>query len=214
MKRARLLVPLDSLKADTHCGVCLGVLLSCTLGPCCHRLCKDCFETWIRVGDNHVCPACRKPINTKRVLRPDARFDGLIRQMFGDVDEFREQENSLIQTDLRATRLPQATSTTAIGARIPSKPAPKLYCVLSPHRECDWLLLPKKCVWTTADVSMASFRAMLQNESKRPGLKIQLFLKLDEGERETALAEKDTVGELLSRTGDRSCLVLLYKASA
>lgn len=206
----KLLVPLDSLKADTHCGVCLGVLLSCTLGPCCHRLCKDCFETWIRIGDNHVCPTCRKPINTRRVLRPDARYDGLMRQMFGDVGEFREREDLLVQAGPQA-----ASTTTTTTTRVPPKPATKLYCVLSPHDKCDGLLLllPKTCVWTTADASMASFRAMLQSQAKRPDLKIQLFLQLD-GERETALAEKDTVGELLSRTGDRSRLALWYKASA
>lgn len=76
------------LQNELMCPICLDILKSTmTTKECLHRFCHDCIITALRAG-NKECPTCRKKLVSKRSLRPDPNFDGIIAKIYPNRDEY------------------------------------------------------------------------------------------------------------------------------
>ena len=77
-----VLEALRSLQKNFICPICLDVLEDTFIVPeCQHRFCGKCIEESLRKCKNE-CPNCRIRISTRRTLRADDVFDGLVRNRF------------------------------------------------------------------------------------------------------------------------------------
>ena len=84
-------INLDELEDETRCSVCLSIINNTRLvSVCMHRFCAACIETWLRNSKSNSCPACRKPLQSRRDCKPDPRFDELLRLLYGSVEEYEE----------------------------------------------------------------------------------------------------------------------------
>ncbi len=82
-------INLDELEDETRCSVCLSIINNTRLvSVCMHRFCAACIETWLRNSKSNSCPACRKPLQSRRDCKPDPRFDELLRLLYGSVEEY------------------------------------------------------------------------------------------------------------------------------
>ena len=83
----------DVVKEDTACMICFQVLgKTRTVAACLHRFCFDCIECALRVNAKE-CPLCKAHIPSRRSLREDKHFDGLIEAIYGDPHALRESES-------------------------------------------------------------------------------------------------------------------------
>lgn len=84
-------INLDELEDETKCSVCLSIINNARLvSVCMHRFCAACIETWLRNSKSNSCPACRKPLQSRRDCKPDPRFDELLRLLYGSVEDYEE----------------------------------------------------------------------------------------------------------------------------
>lgn len=84
-------INLDDLEDETRCSVCLSIINNTRLvSVCMHRFCAACIETWLRNSKSNSCPACRKPLQSRRDCKPDPRFDELLRLLYGSVEDYEE----------------------------------------------------------------------------------------------------------------------------
>jgi hypothetical protein len=75
------------LQNELMCPICLDILkTTMTTKECLHRFCHDCIITALRAG-NKECPTCRKKLISKRSLRRDPNFDGIISKIYPNRDE-------------------------------------------------------------------------------------------------------------------------------
>ncbi len=56
---------------------------------------QECIEKYLRLGHNE-CPKCRVKVSSRRALRQDQLFDGLIRALYPDIHHFQAHEDDLI----------------------------------------------------------------------------------------------------------------------
>uniref|UniRef100_A0A0G4GJV3 RING-type E3 ubiquitin transferase n=1 Tax=Chromera velia CCMP2878 TaxID=1169474 RepID=A0A0G4GJV3_9ALVE len=100
------LVDLDSfltleggtLDKELVCPICLGYLKqTVTIKACLHRFCAECIEKCLRSGGRE-CPQCRFRIGSRRECRPDPIYDGMVRRLFPDVEEFERQQEQKAQS--------------------------------------------------------------------------------------------------------------------
>jgi E3 ubiquitin-protein ligase RNF1/2 len=76
------------LQNELMCPICLDILKNTmTTKECLHRFCQDCIITALRAG-NKECPTCRKKLVSKRSLRPDPNFDGIISKIYPNREEY------------------------------------------------------------------------------------------------------------------------------
>jgi E3 ubiquitin-protein ligase RNF1/2 len=76
------------LQNELMCPICLDILKNTmTTKECLHRFCHDCIITALRAG-NKECPTCRKKLVSKRSLRPDPNFDGIISKIYPNREEY------------------------------------------------------------------------------------------------------------------------------
>jgi E3 ubiquitin-protein ligase RNF1/2 len=76
------------LQNELMCPICLDILKqTMTTKECLHRFCHDCIITALRAG-NKECPTCRKKLISKRSLRRDPNFDGIIAKIYPNRDEY------------------------------------------------------------------------------------------------------------------------------
>lgn len=76
------------LQNELMCPICLDILKqTMTTKECLHRFCHDCIITALRNG-NKECPTCRKKLISKRSLRPDPNFDGIISKIYPNREEY------------------------------------------------------------------------------------------------------------------------------
>lgn len=76
------------LQNELMCPICLDILKqTMTTKECLHRFCHDCIITALRNG-NKECPTCRKKLISKRSLRPDPNFDGIIAKIYPNREEY------------------------------------------------------------------------------------------------------------------------------
>jgi E3 ubiquitin-protein ligase RNF1/2 len=76
------------LQNELMCPICLDILKNTmTTKECLHRFCHDCIITALRAG-NKECPTCRKKLISKRSLRPDPNFDGIISKIYPNREEY------------------------------------------------------------------------------------------------------------------------------
>ena len=73
---------IDTLNLDLQCPICMNIIREPMATECLHRFCKDCIERCQRQAQKQ-CPSCRKPIGTRRLLRPDPNLASLIKKMCG-----------------------------------------------------------------------------------------------------------------------------------
>ncbi len=72
---------LRMIKKLVECSVCLEFMKDTHISPDCqHRFCGNCFKKSLQKW-KHECPTCRIHIPTKRSLRADTEFDGLVREV-------------------------------------------------------------------------------------------------------------------------------------
>jgi len=85
------------LQSELMCPICLDVLKNTmTTKECLHRFCHDCIITALRAG-NKECPTCRKKLVSKRSLRPDPNFDGIISKIYPNRDEIDALHEKVLQ---------------------------------------------------------------------------------------------------------------------
>eukprot|EP00326_Haptolina_ericina_P018623 CAMPEP_0181186230 /NCGR_PEP_ID=MMETSP1096-20121128/9925_1 /TAXON_ID=156174 ORGANISM="Chrysochromulina ericina, Strain CCMP281" /NCGR_SAMPLE_ID=MMETSP1096 /ASSEMBLY_ACC=CAM_ASM_000453 /LENGTH=343 /DNA_ID=CAMNT_0023275117 /DNA_START=117 /DNA_END=1148 /DNA_ORIENTATION=- len=65
---------------------------------CMHRFCKLCIERCQRVLKKE-CPQCRNPIATRRSLRPDPNFAGLIAALYPDLESFEDELDEKMEAE-------------------------------------------------------------------------------------------------------------------
>ena len=85
-----------SLNAELRCPVCLRIMRDPMATECLHRFCKDCIERCQRQNQKQ-CPSCRKPIATRRSLRPDPSMASLIRKLYPDLEDYEAEEEEVIE---------------------------------------------------------------------------------------------------------------------
>lgn len=85
------------LQSELMCPICLDILKNTmTTKECLHRFCHDCIITALRAG-NKECPTCRKKLISKRSLRPDPNFDGIISKIYPNRDEIDALHEKVLQ---------------------------------------------------------------------------------------------------------------------
>jgi hypothetical protein len=92
-------VDADVLQSELQCPICLRLMREPHATECLHRFCKDCIEKCLR----KTCPTCRKPIATRRSLRPDPNMSSLIAKLYPDLEAFEAAEER--QAHERSERL-------------------------------------------------------------------------------------------------------------
>jgi len=86
-----------NLNIELTCPVCLGILHNTmTVMECLHRFCSGCISKSLRLGKKE-CPTCRVKCSSRRHLRPDPNFDGIIAQIYPNLEEFEAKEESMIE---------------------------------------------------------------------------------------------------------------------
>ncbi|KAI8923881.1 hypothetical protein BC831DRAFT_513833 [Entophlyctis helioformis] len=102
-----------SLNTDFKCPVCLGILSNTTVtSDCLHRFCRDCIVSSLRFGKKE-CPTCRAKCASKRSLRPDVRFDELIRVLYPNLEEMIAQQDHAVDVFAQTQIQNAATAETA-----------------------------------------------------------------------------------------------------
>lgn len=91
-------VNMSLLNVDLRCPICLGVLRDPVATECLHRFCNNCIEKCLRVGKKE-CPSCRCYVATRRSLRRDTSFAGLINSLYPDLDKFEDEEEDMINNE-------------------------------------------------------------------------------------------------------------------
>jgi len=64
---------------------------------CLHRFCTTCIDKSLRLSKKE-CPSCRVHLPSRRSLRADRNFDGLIRAIYPDLDKLEELEAQRVAT--------------------------------------------------------------------------------------------------------------------
>ena len=94
------------LQNELLCPICLDILKrTMTTKECLHRFCHDCIITALRAG-NKECPTCRKKLASKRSLRPDPNFDGIIAKIYPN----REEYDAMLERVLEKLKFKRALS--------------------------------------------------------------------------------------------------------
>jgi len=90
-------IQIRNLNIELTCPICLGILHNTmTVMECLHRFCSGCISKSLRLGKKE-CPTCRVKCSSRRHLRADPNFDGIIAQIYPDLDEFEAKEESMIE---------------------------------------------------------------------------------------------------------------------
>jgi len=90
-------IQIRNLNIELTCPVCLGILHnSMTVMECLHRFCSSCISKSLRLGKKE-CPTCRVKCASMRYLRPDPNFDGIIAQIYPNLDEYEARQASIIE---------------------------------------------------------------------------------------------------------------------
>ncbi|KAI3385056.1 hypothetical protein SNEBB_005704 [Seison nebaliae] len=87
----------NKLFSELTCPICLDILQNTmTTKECLHRFCYDCIITALRAG-NKECPTCRKKLVSKRSLRSDPNFNGLIEVLFPNRNEYEKVQTQMLE---------------------------------------------------------------------------------------------------------------------
>jgi len=90
-------MPIRILNKDLTCPICLNIIHNTlTVMQCLHRFCNACILKSLRMGKKE-CPTCRIPCSSKRNLRPDPNFDGLIKVLYPNLEKYEQQEENMLQ---------------------------------------------------------------------------------------------------------------------
>lgn len=85
------------LQNELLCPICLDILKkTMTTKECLHRFCQECIITALRSG-NKECPTCRKKLASKRSLRPDPNFDGIIAKIYPNREEYDAMHERVLE---------------------------------------------------------------------------------------------------------------------
>lgn len=85
------------LQNELLCPICLDILKNTmTTKECLHRFCNECIVTALRAG-NKECPTCRKKLASKRSLRPDPNFDGIIAKIYPNREEYDAMHERVLE---------------------------------------------------------------------------------------------------------------------
>lgn len=104
------------LQNELMCPICLDILkVTMTTKECLHRFCQECIITALRAG-NKECPTCRKKLVSKRSLRPDPNFDGIISKIYPNREEYDALQAQALEK-LNRKRLTAAATASNSGGR-------------------------------------------------------------------------------------------------
>ncbi|PRP74191.1 e3 ubiquitin-protein ligase RING2-like [Planoprotostelium fungivorum] len=101
-------IQIRNLNVEITCPICLGILHdTMTVMECLHRFCSECIEKCLRTGLTNLrrkeCPACRVKCTSRRHLRRDTNFDGIIAAVYPHLDDYeakQEEEIDRITKDI------------------------------------------------------------------------------------------------------------------
>jgi hypothetical protein len=113
---AEVAVPVEQVESELTCPICLSILRDTTIVmECLHRFCNECLKR--SMIERMECPSCRQHIPSRRSLRRDLNFDGLIRAIFPDLDlhDRQKQEKATADNNAKHPRLATSTSSTSGG---------------------------------------------------------------------------------------------------
>ena len=89
--------PENNYPPELTCSICKLIFLDPQELPCAHTFCKECIERCQRQNQKR-CPSCRKPIATRRSLRPDPNITQLIKRLYPDLEGFEaEEEEAMVE---------------------------------------------------------------------------------------------------------------------
>uniref|UniRef100_A0A8B9BJX6 RING-type domain-containing protein n=1 Tax=Anser brachyrhynchus TaxID=132585 RepID=A0A8B9BJX6_9AVES len=70
--------PLETLRVEASCSVCLGYLRDPVLLECGHNFCRSCITRWwAELARDFPCPVCRKT-SRRRALRPNRQLANMV----------------------------------------------------------------------------------------------------------------------------------------
>uniref|UniRef100_A0A8B9VBR1 Uncharacterized protein n=1 Tax=Anas zonorhyncha TaxID=75864 RepID=A0A8B9VBR1_9AVES len=70
--------PLETLRVEASCSVCLGYLRDPVLLECGHNFCRSCITRWwAELSRDFPCPVCRKT-SRRRALRPNRQLANMV----------------------------------------------------------------------------------------------------------------------------------------
>uniref|UniRef100_A0A493T5E9 RING-type domain-containing protein n=1 Tax=Anas platyrhynchos platyrhynchos TaxID=8840 RepID=A0A493T5E9_ANAPP len=105
--------PLETLRVEASCSVCLGYLRDPVLLECGHNFCRSCITRWwAELSRDFPCPVCRKT-SRRRALRPN-------RQLANMVEAARQLRGPKRKATLPGFPLPRLPKNLA-----PPRPAPQ-----------------------------------------------------------------------------------------
>lgn len=89
---------LKILNQELSCAICLSIIRDTrVVTECMHRFCNECITKCLRTGKKE-CPTCRSKCASHRRLRPDKKYDEIIRQFYPDVEAYEEQQDEIIES--------------------------------------------------------------------------------------------------------------------
>ncbi|GAX77120.1 hypothetical protein CEUSTIGMA_g4566.t1 [Chlamydomonas eustigma] len=101
-------VDLSQLNEETKCPICFGKIKKARVSIVCgHRYCGDCIDHCMRLEipgrrpEVRECPVCRAHMPSRRSAKEDPNFDFLLRALYGDVTEYEQQEEVVMQEELK-----------------------------------------------------------------------------------------------------------------
>ncbi|KAI9098702.1 hypothetical protein DFS34DRAFT_658380 [Phlyctochytrium arcticum] len=106
LEEINLNIPVKELQEDFTCPVCRNLLQQTMVTvECMHRFCYTCIREALFKG-NKQCPACRRECHSMRNLRPDIRFDELIKVLYPAAVEKEEIQSldSIIEANTSQLR--------------------------------------------------------------------------------------------------------------
>ncbi|KAJ3147298.1 hypothetical protein HDU89_005648 [Geranomyces variabilis] len=95
-------IPAKALREEFTCPVCRNILHNTHVTiECMHRFCHGCIKEALFKG-NKQCPTCRCRCDSMRNLRPDSRFDDLIRLFRAGLQDAQRSEEEAIARSTQA----------------------------------------------------------------------------------------------------------------
>ena len=83
------LVSIKLLKTQLRCAICYEILNDpYTVKSCLHSFCNRCITNQVR--NLGMCPSCRMPIGSKRLLRASKNVDQIIKLLLDDINLYNE----------------------------------------------------------------------------------------------------------------------------
>lgn len=80
------------IKEILTCSICYEIYQDpVNMKSCLHKFCKKCIEDYNRKFKKE-CAICRHPVETRRLMKEDTKFNDIIKCLIPDVEKYKEEE--------------------------------------------------------------------------------------------------------------------------